>query len=163
MILGISGHFLNERVSLGTLKMRGNDLSFFTNPRRVDSAGHRVEPYAGPLAILIDEISLSAAEIFAGGMQSLGRARVFGEQSGGQALPAIWDRLPNGDVLYHAFGDFVTASGARLEGVGVTPDEVVPYRRAELLAGHDLALAAALEWIGQQKRTTPSGSATKAQ
>lgn len=152
MILGISGHFLNERVSLGTLKMRGNDLQFLANPRRVSLTGERVEPFAGPLAILIDPLSLSAAEIFAAGMQAVGRARLFGEPSGGQALPAIWDKLPNGDVLYHAFGDFVTASGARLEGLGATPDQVVPTTRAGLLAGHDAALEAAVKWIESENR-----------
>jgi carboxyl-terminal processing protease len=150
MILGISGHFLNDRVSLGTLKMRGNELQFFANPRRVSSAGDRVEPYSGPLAILVDELSLSAAEIFAGGMQALGRARVFGQASGGQALPAVWDRLPNGDVLYHAFGDFVTSNGVRLEGRGVLPDQAVPLRRADLLAGRDEPMLAALRWISNR-------------
>jgi carboxyl-terminal processing protease len=150
MILGVSGHFLKDRVSLGTLKMRGNDLQFFANPRRVNPAGQPVEPYAGPLAILIDGLSLSAAEIFVGGMQALGRARVFGEPSGGQALPAIWDRLPNGDVLYHAFGDFINPKGVRLEGVGVVPDETVALRREDLLVGRDAPLEAALSWIDQQ-------------
>jgi carboxyl-terminal processing protease len=155
MILGVSGHFLKDRVSLGTLKMRGNELMFYTNPRFVSPSGQRVEPFAGSLAILIDGISLSAAEIFAGGMQAIGRARVFGEASGGQALPAIWDRLPNGDVLYHAFGDFVTTGGARLEGRGVIPDQDVPVTRQELLAGHDAPLEAALRWITEQKATSP--------
>ena len=94
MVMGLSGHFLNERVSLGTMKMRGNDLKFFANPRRVNGAGARVEPYGGPVAILVDAISLSAAEIFAGGLQDIGRVRIFGERSAGQALPALWDRLP---------------------------------------------------------------------
>ena len=151
MVLGVSGHFLKDRISLGTLKMRDNDLIFYTNPRLVNPSGERVEPFSGPVAILIDGISLSAAEIFAGGMQAIGRARVFGEPSGGQALPAIWDRLPNGDVLYHAFGDFVTPTGVRLEGRGVSPDEVVPLRRRDLLAGRDATLEAALHWISQQK------------
>ena len=157
MILGVSGHFLDERVSLGTMKMRGNDLHFYTNPRRVNSAGERVRPYSGPLAILIDSLSLSAAEIFAGGMRDVGRARLFGEATGGQALPAIWDRLPNGDVLYHAIGDFVTASGARVEGRGVSPDEVVPVTRADLLAGRDAPLEAALRWSGGQKGRGQTG------
>lgn len=151
MVMGVSGHFLNERVSLGTLKMRDNELKFFANPRRVNTKNERVEPYSGPLAILIDNLTLSAAEIFAGGMQSLGRARIFGEASGGQALPAIWDRLPNGDILYHAFGDFVTATGTRLEGRGVQPDERVSVTREELLLGRDAPLQAALRWIAQQK------------
>ena len=55
--------------------------------------------------------------------------------------------LPNGDVLIHAYGDFVTATGTRLEGRGVVPDEEVPLNRAELLAGRDTALERALQWI----------------
>ena len=163
MILGVSGHFFNDRVSLGTLTMRGAELNFFSNPRRVSVGGQRVAPFAGPVAILIDDLSLSAAEIFAGGMQSVGRARVFGENSGGQALPAVWDRLPNGDVLYHAVGDFVTANGSRLEGQGVLPDEKIVTTRQSLLAGRDDVLQAALRWIQQQKRNVhplPSASAT---
>jgi carboxyl-terminal processing protease len=161
MVLGVSGHFLNERVSLGTLRMRGNELSFFANPRRVDGAGRRVEPYAGPVAILIDGLSLSAAEIFAGGMQSIGRARLFGERSGGQALPAIWNKLPNGDVLYHAFGDFVTATGERLEGRGVIPDQTVSRTREDLLADRDTTLLAAMEWIKEQDRFEKSAEAER--
>ena len=78
--------------------------------------GERVEPFAGPVAILIDAMSGSASECFTGGMQSIGRARVFGQTSMGQALPALFDRMPNGDVLIHAYGDFVTADGHAARG-----------------------------------------------
>ena len=80
-------------------------------------------------------------------MQSVGRARVFGETSMGQALPASFTRLPNGDTLLHAIADFVTADGTRLEGRGVVPDQTVPLDAAALAAGRDPVLAAALEWI----------------
>ncbi len=59
--------------------------------------------------------------------------------------------LPNGDVLMHAVGDFVTAKGERLEGRGVIPDEAVTLTRADLLAGRDAALLAALRWIGAER------------
>jgi carboxyl-terminal processing protease len=150
MIMGISGHFLAERKSLGTMKMRDGELRFAANPRLVSAAGERVEPFAGPMAILVDSMTGSASECFAGGMQSLGRARVFGQTSMGQALPAFFDKLPNGDVLIHATGDFVTASGTRLEGRGVIPDEIVPLRRDDLLAGRDTTLEAALAWIDRR-------------
>jgi carboxyl-terminal processing protease len=150
MIMGISGHFLTERTPLGTMKTRDAELRFAANPRLVNSAGQRVEPYAGPLAILVDGMTGSASECFAGGMQAVKRARVFGQTSMGQALPAFFDKLPNGDVLIHATGDFVTADGTRLEGRGVIPDETVPLVRAELLAGRDATLDAALKWIDQQ-------------
>ncbi len=152
MIMGISGHFLTERKPLGTMKTRENELKFAANPRLVNGAGQRVEPFAGPLAILVDAMTGSASECFAGGMQALGRARVFGQTSMGQALPAFFAKLPNGDVLIHATGDFVTADGTRLEGRGVVPDETVSIGRAELLAGRDTTLEAALKWIDQQGR-----------
>jgi C-terminal processing protease CtpA/Prc len=77
---------------------------------------------------------------------------VFGQTSMGQALPAFFDKLPNGDVLIHATGDFVTSDGTRLEGRGVIPDERVALDRRELLAGRDPTLAAALDWIDRQVR-----------
>jgi carboxyl-terminal processing protease len=154
MLMGISGHFLTERVALGVMKTRENELRFTANPRLVSAAGDRVHPFAGPLAILVDGLTGSASECFAGGMQSIGRARIFGETTMGQALPAVFRKLPNGDVLIHAYGDFVTATGVRLEGQGVIPDEQAPLSRENLLAGRDAALERALQWIDRavQKR-----------
>ena len=152
MLMGISGHFLRERKPLGVMKTRDSELRFVANPRLVNAAGQRVEPFDGPVAILIDALSGSATECFAGGMQAIGRARVFGQTSMGQALPALFDKLPNGDVLIHAYGDFVTADGTRLEGRGVIPDEQVPIRRDDLLAGTDATLQAALGWIDRAAR-----------
>ena len=80
-------------------------------------------------------------------MRLSARARVFGQTSMGQALPALFDKLPNGDVLIHAWGDFVTGTGVRIEGRGVVPDEPVVVTRASLLAGRDLTLDAALAWV----------------
>jgi carboxyl-terminal processing protease len=95
MIMGISGHFVAERKPLGVMKARDSELKFVANPRLVNGAGVRVDPFAGPVAILVDGLSGSATECFAGGMQSIGRARVFGQTSMGQALPALFDKLPN--------------------------------------------------------------------
>ena len=147
MIMGLSGHFLNERSTLGVMKTKQSELQFNANPRLVSAAGDRVQPYAGPVAILIDGMTGSASECFTGGMQSLGRARVFGQTSMGQALPALFDRLPNGDVLIHAWGDFLTGTGVRIEGRGVVPDEPVALSRQALLEGRDLPLERALAWI----------------
>jgi carboxyl-terminal processing protease len=158
MLMGISGHFLTERTVLGTMKTRETQLRFTANPRQVSAAGERVTPFGGPVAILVDSLTGSASECFAGGMQSIGRARVFGQSSMGQALPAVFDRLPNGDTLIHAYGDFVTADGTRLEGRGVVPDEEVPLTRQDLLAGRDATLERALHWIDRvASPASPSG------
>jgi carboxyl-terminal processing protease len=102
----------------------------------------------------MDELSGSASEMFAGGMQSIGRVRVFGATSAGAVLPARMDRLPNEDVLYHAFGDFTTAGGIMLEGRGVIPDEPVPLMRPDVLAGRDASLDAAIRWIAASSAGT---------
>ena len=151
LLMGIAGYVLDEPVALGRMRTRESEMRFVANPRRVNARGERTTPYGGPVAILVDGLTGSASECFAGGLQSLGRARVFGEPTMGQALPALFDRLPNGDVLIHAYGDFVTASGERLEGRGVTPDEPAPLTRADLVAGVDRALRAALAWFDRTR------------
>jgi carboxyl-terminal processing protease len=102
------------------------------------------------VAILTDEMTASTSELFAGGLQALGRARVFGATSSGQALPSLMPRLPNGDVLLHAVADMKGPGGVRWEGPGVVPDMPAPVTREALLAGRDPALDAAVAWIVEQ-------------
>jgi carboxyl-terminal processing protease len=150
MMRGIAGHVLAAPDLLGTMHMRDAVLEFRANPRRSTSDGRRVEPFSGRLAILVDELTASASECFAGGLQDLGRARIFGTQTMGQALPAATRQLSNGDVLMYAIADFVTSRNRSLEGQGVMPDENVPLSRALLAAGRDEPLERALAWIDRQ-------------
>ncbi|MGV3774475.1 MAG: S41 family peptidase [Verrucomicrobiales bacterium] len=149
MVMGVAGHFIREPVSFGTMKMRDNELQFNINPRFVDNKGAAVQPYSGPVAILLDGMSVSASELFAFGMQENGRAKIVGVPTSGQALPSVTETLPNGDVFYHPFADFISKKGARIEGVGVIPDVKTPYSREALLAGKDQPLEAALQWFEQ--------------
>lgn len=147
MVSGLAGHFINQKDTLGLFRTRTMNLAYTANPRRSTPAGDPTTVFAGPVAILQDELSASASEVFAGGMQSLGRVRVFGSTSLGAVLPANWAKLPNGDVLYYAIADFITGSGVVLEGVGVIPDEFVRPTRQDLLLGVDPVLEAAIHWI----------------
>ncbi|MFN0010368.1 MAG: S41 family peptidase [Phycisphaerales bacterium] len=151
MGMGIGGLFVDKpNQKLGTMAMRTLSLNFVLNPR--------LEPFTGPLAILVDEMSLSTSEILAGGLQDLGRARVFGTRTGGAALPSVIERLPNGDGFQYAFANYTSVGGAVLEGRGVMPDEVLPLTRAALLAGQDPALDAAVRWIQKQAASESGGS-----
>jgi carboxyl-terminal processing protease len=107
--------------------------------------------FLGPLAILVDGCSASTSEIFAGGMQDLKRARVFGMRSAGAALPSMFERLPNGDGFQYAIANYISEGGKQLEGAGVIPDETAGPTRRELLGGHDPALDRALAWIESSK------------
>lgn len=152
MIVRFSGHFMKEHDLLGTMRTRSApELTFKANPQLATADGRRVAPFAGPLAILVDDQTASTSEIFAGAMQSTGRARVFGRQTMGQALPASTRTLPNGDVLLHVVGDFVTPDGRSLEGRGVMPDEIVPLSIATLASGRDADVDAALVWIDRAR------------
>jgi carboxyl-terminal processing protease len=57
------------------------------------------------------------------------------------------DRLPNGDVFMHASMDYIRPNGERVEARPIVPDVETPLVRADLLAGRDAALEAALTWI----------------
>lgn len=143
MASGLAGWFIDsDNRELGKMYMRDNTLQFTVNPRP--------EPYAGPVAVLIDGASASTAEIFAGGLQDLGRARVFGTRSAAAALPSIVERLPNGDAFQYAVANYISASGRALEGRGVVPDEEVRLTRATLLQQRDAVVDAAVAWIRKQ-------------
>lgn len=139
MAMGVAGHFMSEKATLGEMKMRESNLKFIIFPR--------ASVFAGPVAIVIDETSASTSEILAGGLKDLGRARIFGTPSAGQALPSTIAKLPNGDGFQFAFANYISAGGKALEGDGVTPDTIAAPDRALLLSGRDPAIDAATDWI----------------
>jgi carboxyl-terminal processing protease len=155
MVMGTAGHFLDDTLALGFMRTRTTELRFKANPRRVRDDGSAVTPYAGALAILVDEMSASTSEFFAGGLQGVGRARVFGTASAGQALPALLLRLPTQDVLMHVIADFTGPGGVRVEGRGVVPDVSVASSREDLLNQRDAPFSAALQWITRGANDAP--------
>jgi carboxyl-terminal processing protease len=147
MVMGFGGFFVATPASLGTMRTRELSLNFAINPRRIHVNGMESGPFNGPVAILVDAMTASTSEIFASGMQRLGRARIFGERSAGAALPALMLGLPSGDIFVHAIADFRDPTGARIEGAGVTPDEVVPLTQSDLARNIDAPLDHAITWI----------------
>ena len=145
MAMGVGNYFVDDADQrLGTMKLRAAEINFVLNPR--------AEVYEGPLAILVDEMSMSTSEILAGGLQDLKRARVFGTPTPGAALPSTVERLPNGDGFQYAFANYTSAGGQPLEGRGVTPDETVKLDRGSLLQGRDPVVEAAVRWIQSQPK-----------
>jgi carboxyl-terminal processing protease len=145
MAMGIAGFFIDQDgLKLGEMKMRDTTLKFVIFPRP--------ETWNGKLAILVDEGSASTTEILAGGLQDLGRARIFGVRTAGAALPSDIIRLPNGDGFQYAQASYISVNGKTLEGQGVTPDVIVRQTREALLAGRDLVIEAADQWIHSSGR-----------
>ena len=140
MAAGIAGWLVQESgLRLGTMQLRDSKLNFTVNARP--------QSFRGKVAILVDGASASTAEIFAGGLQDLKRASVFGTRSAAAALPSMIERLPNGDFFQYAISNYVSESGKTLEETGVVPDVEVKLTRAALLAGRDPVVDAAAKWI----------------
>ncbi|MDR0499352.1 MAG: hypothetical protein LBH03_06440 [Holophagales bacterium] len=140
MAMGAAGWFTNQTgLKLGTMFMRGATLNFVVSPRP--------NAVSAPLAILVDGCSASTSEIFAGGMQDLKRARIFGTHTAGAALPSAFVRLPNGDGFQYIMANYISEGGKPLEALGVAPDEIVKPTQKELLSGKDPILDRAIDWI----------------
>lgn len=139
MTFGMAAAFAREPGALGTMKTRGHELKF--------PVFRRADPFEGPVAVLIDECSMSSAEILAGGLKDLGLARLFGNRTAGLALPSKVVELANGDALQCAIANYTSASGKVLEGVGVEPDELVIEAANDFDAREDPVLEQAVNWI----------------
>jgi len=107
----------------------------------------RPNGFHGKLAVLVDALSVSSAEFLAAGLKDLGRARLFGEQTQGAALPSLIEKLPDGDRFQFAVADYISAAGAAVEGAGVMPDVAVRPTRNDYLDGRDPVMDAARKWI----------------
>jgi carboxyl-terminal processing protease len=97
-----------------------------------------------PVVVLVDEGTRSGKEVVTYGLKRQG-VRVVGTRTAGLAGRGFL--LSDGSLLVLAVSD-VRVEGERLEGRGVMPDVVVPFR-LPYAAGHDPQLDAALAELAQ--------------
>lgn len=76
-------------------------------------------------AVLINSMSASASELFAGCLQDYERARIIGEQSVGKGSGTISIDLPDGSAINVTNFLYYLPNGTSIEGEGIVPDEVV--------------------------------------
>lgn len=141
--------FLPTGVSLGNFTDRRGRV--FLAPRTRAAPLFSPDPlvrFAGPLAILTSEKTASAAEVLIAALKENVRADVIGTRTCGCVLGVRRRHgLPDGGTLDLSETDYRTAAGARLEGAGITPDEIVPLTLRDLRANHDAPLARALRLL----------------
>ncbi|MCR9162827.1 MAG: S41 family peptidase [Nannocystaceae bacterium] len=137
MAVSVARSLLTEPGSLGKLEMRAFTQEFNVSPDP--------DPFAGPVALLIDEGTASTSEIFAAGMRDLGRVSIYGAgPSAGAALPSLIEQLDGGALFQYVVGDYHSPKGVLVEGRGVAPDHLVPETVADFAAGKDPVLEAAV-------------------
>lgn len=103
--------------------------------------------YRGPIVILLNEMSGSASELLASGLQESGRAKLVGVETCGCVLGVNNGRrpLPDGARLDISAREYLTMHGEKLEGRGVIPDVRVDVTLDDLRARRDAVLEAADE------------------
>ncbi|QJD57634.1 carboxy terminal-processing peptidase [Pseudomonas sp. gcc21] len=81
--------------------------------------------YTGPLAVMVNRLSASASEIFAGAMQDYGRAVVIGEPTFGKGTVQSIQPLNHGELKL-TLAKFYRVSGQSTQNRGVIPDIQFP-------------------------------------
>lgn len=99
-------------------------------------------PFTGPVVLLQNRFSVSAAENFALAMRVLPHVTVVGDFSAGCFADMNWQVLPNGWRCSYAHNRFDDYAGRCWEGIGVPPDIMVRGELAE--GGVDRAFETAL-------------------
>ena len=122
-----------------TVQIRGTGSRVWRDGKR-----RRGPYYDGPVAIMIDRLSASASEIFAGALQDYGRAIVVGDRSFGKGTVQTLLDLPEGQLKITE-SKFYRISGDSTQHRGVIPDISYPS-----LLQHDeigeSSLDKALDW-----------------
>lgn len=78
-----------------------------------------------PMAVLVNENSYSAAELFAVDLSEYGVARIFGQKTSGKGFFQQVFQFSDGSAAGISVGRYYTSQGNNLEGTGLTPDEEI--------------------------------------
>ena len=87
--------------------------------------------YSGPLVVMINRLSASASEIFAGAIQDYQRGLIVGSQSFGKGTVQLLTGMPEGELKLTE-SKFYRVSGESTQHRGVVPDVSLP-----IMVNHD--------------------------
>jgi carboxyl-terminal processing protease len=148
----LTGYFFDKEVKIADLKGRKEMKPQMSKP-------HRDRNFKGKLIVLVDSRSASAAEAFARVVQLEKRGVVIGDRTAGAVMQGSRfsamlgiTMLGMGEGVFYGASitnaDVIMADGKSLEGVGVTPDELLLPTAADLAAKRDPVLARAAAMAG---------------
>lgn len=132
----LTGLFIGQGPSVLVRDAKG-DVQVLEDP----SAG---VVYHGPLAVIVNKLSASASEIFAGAMQDYGRALVIGEPTFGKGTVQSIQPLNHGELKF-TLAKFYRVSGQSTQSRGVVPDITYPSLLETVEIGES-SLPRALPW-----------------
>ncbi|MBO74451.1 MAG: peptidase S41 [Flavobacteriales bacterium] len=157
---GNGGGYLNAVVPMVESFLEDDDLVVYTEgehvPRRTYKARRNGRWKDWDIAVLVDESSASASEIFAGAIQDHDRGPVVGRRTFGKGLVQEEFSISNLGALRLTVARFYTPTGRAIqrpygEGVDYSDDYFARYERGELFHQDSVAKVDSLTY------TTPAG------
>ncbi|GAA3577627.1 carboxy terminal-processing peptidase [Marinobacter xestospongiae] len=130
------GLFIDEGPTV-QIRNANNDVQVLTDQDPTVS-------YDGPMVVMVNRMSASASEIFAGAIQDYGRGLVVGSQTFGKGTVQAVRPLNHGQLKITQ-SKFYRVSGGSTQHKGVVPDIEIPSRVDFSRIGED-ALDHALPW-----------------
>lgn len=142
----IASAFLPAGVNIGKFIDRENRPATESKTRPTAFfAANIVHLEQTPLVVLTGTATASSAEIFAAALQKEKRARIVGAPSCGCVLAVRRQHnLPDGGMLEISELDFRLDNDERLEGRGITPDELIFPTKQNIRRQKDAALERAM-------------------
>lgn len=114
-----------------------------------------------PIILLVDGASASASEIFSGAMKDYHRAKLVGTKTYGKGMVQKIIPMPNETGLNLTVAKYLTPNGNDINKLGIEPDIVLPLKKSDITAKHDVQLEKAKDIIGEMIEPKTSSSAAK--
>lgn len=122
---GNSGGMLNEAIKIANMFCE-NEIITYTAGRNNRNKHYYTSGskalFTGPMVIMVDGGTASAAEVLAGGMQEQSRAKLIGAHTFGKGTIQNVTEMSNGGKLVLTTEQFFTPSGRVIHKKGIEPD-----------------------------------------
>jgi carboxyl-terminal processing protease len=135
--VAVASQFIDDGVVLYEQRREGERQEIRTRGRA------RVT--AGPIAVLVDGGTASAAEIVAAAIRDNGRGTIVGEKTFGKGSVQVVHNLTDGSAIRLTVARWLTPSGDPIQGVGLMPGFVIAASE-----GTDTALESAVDYVRQR-------------
>ena len=149
----ITGRFVQERVPVGFSYVRNGPGHTDFARREAYLAPSGTWQYTRPVALLVNDVTGSASDLFANELRSAGRVMTLGTTTHGNLSGvAVYAVLPCGLVVRISNGYITDGNDRPIEVNGNTPDIEIDVDIQDYLSGRDPVLERAVEAVLKKKQ-----------